>query len=205
MSSTRVSLVSLVAAGTLALVGCTTDPASESPVSAPTTTAAPSTSEPVATTEAPSDDDEQTTTAEPELSPEQQDEADIEETLVLYTRALDDAFNGDESIEEIYPFSRDAAREKWVTQVMADHARGLTSTGLTELEVLEVSVTDDSAEVTACADVTDVDVMDENGDSIVPETRLDQTIKEFVLERDDSAQVGWYIVEDKNLNEPCDG
>lgn len=169
--------------------------------SAPTSTI-PATSGPATTV--PSDVVE-TTTAEPELSPEEQDEADIEETLVLYTRALDDAFNGDESVEAIYPFSRDAAREKWVTQVMADQARGLTSTGLTDLEVLEVNVADDSAEVTACADVTDVDVMDENGDSIVPDTRLDRTLMNLVLERDDAAQVGWYVVEDKNLNEPCDG
>lgn len=203
MSSTRVSLVGLIAAGSLALASCTNDPGTSEPTPTPTE-AAPTSEPPATTTEAP-DDDEQTTTAEPELSAEEQDEANIEETLVLYTRALDDAFNGDESIEAIYPFSRDAAREKWVTQVMADQARGFTSTGLTDLEVLEISVTDDSGEVTACADVTDVDVMDENGDSIVPDTRLDRTLMNFVLERDYSAQVGWYVVEDKNLNEPCDG
>ena len=203
MSSTRVSLASLIAAGMLSLTGCADDPDDGNTTPAPTT-AAPSTSEPAATTEAPADDAE-TTTAQPELSAEEQDQADIEETLVLYTRALDDAFNGDESVEAIYPFSRDAAREKWVTQVMASEAKGTTSTGLTELEVVEVSLSDDAAVVTACVDVSDVEVMDKSGNSIVPETRLDRTLKDFALERDDSAQVGWYVVEDTNLNKPCDG
>lgn len=203
-TTTTSAAVALVAA--LVLTGC--NDGSEDPQTTPTTTTtsppAVTTSEPAATIEAP-DDDVQTTPAEPELSAEEQDQADVEETLTLYTRALDDAFNGDTSVEGIYPFSRDAAREKWVTQVMASEAQGTTSTGLTELEIVEVGVDGDTAEVTACADVSDVEVMDENGDSIVPDTRLDRTLMDFVLERDDSAQVGWYVVEDKNRNEPCDG
>ncbi|WP_299449631.1 hypothetical protein [uncultured Serinicoccus sp.] len=203
MSSTRVRLASLVAVGMLTLTGCSDAPGDGSATPAPST-AAPTTAEPVATTEAPVDDAE-TASASPELSAEDQDAADIEETLQLYTRALDDAFNGDASVEAIYPFSRDTAREKWVTQVMASEAQGTTSTGLTDLEVLDTSVDADIANVTACADVSDVEVMDENGDSIVPESRLDRTLKDFVLERDDSAQLGWYVVEDTNRNEPCDG
>lgn len=206
MTSRTNTSAAVVLVATLVLTGCngaTEDPQATS-IASTTSPPAVTTSEPAATTEAP-DDDMQTTTAEPELSAEEQDQVDVEETLTLYTRALDDAFNGDTSVEAIYPFSRDAAREKWVTQVMASEAQGTTSTGLTELEMVEVSVDGDTAEVTACADVSDVDVMDENGDSIVPETRLDRTLMDFVLERDGSAQVGWYVVEDKNRNEPCDG
>lgn len=190
--------------GTLSLAGCQGEPADSAATPAPTTDLAPAT-EPVATTDAPSTEDAVTTTPPPELSAAEQDQADVEQTLILYTRALDDAFNGDASVEALYPFARDTAREKWVTQVMASQAQGVTSTGLTELDIVEVSVDGDTAEVTACADVTDVEVVDEDGESIVPDSRLDRTLKDFILERDGSAQVGWYVAEDKNRNEPCDG
>jgi hypothetical protein len=203
MSSTRVRLASLVAAGVLSLSGCADGPDDESTTPAPTT-AAPSTSEPAATTEAPADDAE-TTTAEPELSAEEQDQADIEETLVAYSNALDRARIGEDSIEGIYPFSRDTAREQWVTQLMAYEAQGITLTGLSELQVLEISVDGDTAEAKACVDVSQVDAVDANGDSVIAEERRDRTLKAFVLERDDSAEVGWYVVEDSNRNEPCDG
>ncbi|OLT22358.1 hypothetical protein BJF81_00380 [Ornithinimicrobium sp. CNJ-824] len=203
MSSTRIRLASLVAVGMLALTGCSDAPGAGSTTPAPST-AAPTTAEPVATTEAPADD-AQTASAPPELSAEEQDEADIEETLQLYTVALSDAFNGDESIEGIYPFSRDAAREKWVTEVMAAQAQELSFSGTMDVEAREVTVGGETAEAVACLDVSAVQAVDEDGNSVITEDRLDRTLQDYVLERDDSAQLGWYIVEDTNRNEPCDG
>jgi hypothetical protein len=197
------------AAGGLLLIapafaaGCSSDTDDRTTAPATTTAEAPATSSPVPTTDGQGDDAE-TTTAQPELSAAEQDEADVKETLQRYNRALDDAFNGDASVEAIYPFSRDTAREQWVTQVMASQAQGTSSTGLTELQMIEIDVDGDTAEVTACADVSDVEVVDETGDSVVAEDRLDRSLQEFVLERDGSAEVGWYVVEDTNRNEPCD-
>ncbi|MGB3860077.1 MAG: hypothetical protein WA912_12575 [Ornithinimicrobium sp.] len=198
LTSTRAIAVGLAVVGTLALTGCTTDPGGETatPTSEPRATTGPA-----PTTEAPADK----TTAPPELSAEEQDRADIAETLQLYTRVLDEAFNGDASVEAFYPFARDTAREQWVTEVMAAEAQGITSTGVTDLEVLEVSVNGDSAEAVACADVSAVEAVDENGDSIIAEDRLERTIQDYVLERDDSAELGWYVVDDTNRNEPCEG
>lgn len=208
VTRTRSTTASLTVAAMLVLGGCSNNPTDQTSTPAPTIDPVPTTepapTEPAATTQPP-DDDHQTTTAPPELSAHEQDQADIEETLVRYTRALDDAFNGDASVEGIYPFSRDIAREQWVTQVMYAEAQGLTSTGLTEFEMVEVTIDGDTAEATACADVSAVDVFDEDGESIITEARLDQTLNDFVLERDDSAQVGWYIVEDTNRDEPCEG
>lgn len=203
MSSTQVKLASLVAAGMLSLSGCSDAPDDKSTTPTPTT-AAPSSSEPAATTETPADDAE-TTTAETELSADEQDEADIEETLQAYSAALDQAITGQESIEAIYPYSRDTAREQWVTQVMAYEAQGITSSGESELEVLEISVDGDTAEAQACMDLSDLEAVDTNGDSVIAEGRPDEVLNHFVLERDDSAEVGWYVVEDVNRNEPCDG
>lgn len=204
MASTRIRLMSLVAVGTLALAGCTSDPVDESPAPVAPTTESSSTPDPASTTEAPADD-AKTSTAAPELSAEERDQVEIEETLRLYTRALDDAFNGDASVEGIYPFSRDTAREQWVTEVMASEAQGITSSGLTELEVLEVTVSGDSAQALVCADVSDVEAVDANGESIIAEERVEQTLQDFLLERNESAERGWYIVDDTSRNEPCDG
>lgn len=201
LTSTRAIAVGLAVVGTLALAGCATDPGGETatPTSEPRATTGPA-----PTTEALADNTD-TKTAPPELSAEEQDRADIAETLQLYTRALDEAFNGDASVEAFYPFARDTAREQWVTEVMAAEAQGITSTGVTDLEVLEVSVNGDSAEAVACADVSAVEGVDENGDSIIAEDRLERTIQDYVLERDDSAELGWYVVDDTNRNEPCEG
>ena len=57
--------------------------------------------------------------APPKLSAEEQDQADIEETLTLYIRALDDAFNGDASVEAIYLFSRDEGGNALKDRVVA--------------------------------------------------------------------------------------
>lgn len=203
MSSTRVRLASLVAVGMLTLTGCSDAPGDDSTTPGHST-AAPTTAEPVATTDAPVDDAE-TTSAPPELSAEEQDEADIEETLQAYSAALDQAITGQESIEAIYPYSRDTAREQWVTQVMAYDAQGITSSGKSELEVLEISVDGDTAEARACMDLSDLEAVDANGDSVIAEGRPDEVLNHFVLERDDSAEVGWYVVADVNRNEPCDG
>lgn len=197
-SSTR-SWWGLIVAGAVVLAGCGDDStnggeATSSPTQAP---------EPSTSTAAPSTEDEETTTSEPTLSPGEQDKADIEETLTLFTRALDEAYNGSASIEGIYPYSRDNARDKWITEVMAAEAQGLSVTGTTTLEVLEVSVNGDTAEVLACLDVSELQVADKDGNSIT-EGRLDRTLNDFVLERDASAELGWYVVEDSNRNEPCE-
>lgn len=191
--------------GALSLAGCQGDPEDGTATPAPTASEVAAMTEPAVTTDTLPADDAETTTAAPELSAEEQDQADVEEAVQAYSAALDQAMIGEGSIEVIYPFSRDAAREKWVTQVMAYEAQGIVFSGRSELEMLTVSVDGGVAEATACVDVSDVEAVDKNGDSFITEDRLDQTFKEFVLERDDSAEFGWYIVEDTNRNEPCDG
>lgn len=187
----------------LALSACSNG-SDVTPTAPMTSTEATSTSEPAVTTAAPPADTTETTTAQPELSAEEQDQADIEETLTLYNGALGRAMIGEESIEGIYPFSRDTAREQWVTQVMSYDAQGVTFSGVTVLEVLEISAEGDTAEVVACRDVSDLEAVDADGDSFITEGRLDRSLQDFFLERDDSAELGWYVVSDVNRNEPCD-
>lgn len=211
MANSRVRLVSLVAAGTLTLTACADGPGDDSATPGPTTpapstagptTGGPRTAEPVETTEAPADDAE-TTTAPTELSAEEQDQADIEETLLAFDDALVQALTGQESIEGIYPYSRDTARDQWVTQVMAHDVQGATFSGVTEIEVLETSIEGDTAEAVACRDVSDLEAVDSDGQSIINDQRLDQSLQDFLLERDASAEFGWYVVSDVSRDEPC--
>ena len=74
-----------------------------------------------------------------------------------------------------------------------------------DVEALEVTVGGETAEAVACLDVSAVQAVDEDGNSVITEDRLDRTLQDYVLERDDSAQLGWFVVEDTNRNEPCDG
>lgn len=189
-------------AGILVVTGCS--PGEEPEVSGPTSVT-PTTDEAPATTEAETEAAVTSSSPAPTLSAQERDEADIEGTLQAYTKALNDAFNGDASIEEIYPYSRDTAREKWVTEVMAADAQGLSFSGSMEVEMLELSVEEATADAAACLDVSAVDAVDEDGDSVLAQDRLDRTIQDYVLERDDSAELGWYVVEDTNRNEPCEG
>lgn len=205
MSPTGCTAAAVALVAGLALSACSNDGSDEAPTAPTTSTEATSTSEPGATTAAPPADSTETTTEPPQLSAAEQDQADIDATLQAYTVALDQAITGEESIEAIYPYSRDTAREQWVTQVMAYATQGITSSGRSELEVLEISVDGDTAEALTCVDLSDVEAVDANGDSFIAEDRLDETLNHFVLERDDSAEVGWYVVEDTNRNEPCDG
>lgn len=202
MAGTRSLAVGMTVAAVLTLSACSGD--DETQEATTPTTMDPTVSE-VAATTSPPGDDTQTTAAVPELSADEQDQADIEETLQAFNAALASAANGDESIEAIYPFSRDMAREQWVTQVLAYEAQGISFSGLPRMDVLEVSIDENTSEAVVCADVSAVEAVDENGESIISENRLNRSIQDFVLERDDSAELGWFVVEDLNRNEPCDG
>ncbi|SOC51233.1 hypothetical protein SAMN05421879_10191 [Ornithinimicrobium cerasi] len=185
------------------LNGCSDNSLEDTTVPAPTTETSV-TSEPVATSEPPADEAE-TTTARPELSAEEQDQADIEETLLAFDEALVDALTGQESIEGIYPYSRDTARDQWVTQVMAYDAQGVTFSGVTDMEILEISIEGGTADVVGCRDVSALEAVNSDGESIITDVRLDQSVQDFLLERDASAELGWYVVSDVSRNEPCDG
>ncbi|MBA2696507.1 MAG: hypothetical protein H0U62_11875 [Actinobacteria bacterium] len=108
------------------------------------------------------------------MSREEQDEADATDTLQAYKEALDAAYRGEESIEAIYPWAIGTAREQWVTQYLFEREQGWTSTGSTSTEVTDVDIDGDRASVVACVDVSQVEVVDENGESVIAADRLPQ-------------------------------
>lgn len=164
-----------------------------------------------ATTESARDDDVVTTTEDspttepPQLSAEEQDEADVEATVLGFVSALDAAYvDGD--IEGIYPWSRDAARDTWTTQLMAYKEQGLTFEADRGVELLSIEVQGDQADVTTCLDYTETKVTDAEGKDITPERASgDLILNDYVLEREPSAEYGWIVVDDISKSEPCDG
>ncbi|OLT43947.1 hypothetical protein BJF86_13390 [Serinicoccus sp. CNJ-927] len=165
-------------------------PTSPAPV---TSSAPPSTSETAATSETPT------------LSPAQQDRSDVEATVLAYAEALSQAYAGGD-IEGIYPWSRDVARDQWTTQIMAEREQGLTISGLTDVEVREVAVDGDQADVLACVDYSEITVSDAEGQDITPDRETgDLILNDYVLERYDDGEHGWIVVDDTSRSEPCDG
>ena len=198
---TRTRRLSAAAAAALLLAGCTITGGTEDPT---TTEAAPTTE--VATTTVPPATTEAAATSEPPvLSPAEQDQADIEATVVAYLAALDAAYGGAE-VEGIYPWSRDTARDKWTTQVMAYREQGLTIEGERQIvDGLDIEVNEDQADVIACLDYSDIVVTDGEGEDATPARDEGQELlSDLVLERAESAEHGWVVVNDTHRNEPCD-
>lgn len=195
---TRRGCYGVMLAAVVAIAACT-DGEDEPTPTIPTpseSTASPTST--VTTDAAPS-----TTTRTP--SPGEQDEAEAIATLKSFNAALDAASRGEESIEVIYPWAVRTAREQWATQYLVYREQGWTITGDTTVEVIDIDVEGDQASIVACADVSQVEVVDENGESVLADDRLPQTLNDYLLERSESAEFGWLVVEDVNRDEPCEG
>lgn len=196
--STRRGCYGVMLAAVVAIAACTDgedEPTPTIPTPSESTASLTST---VTTDAAPS-----TTTRTP--SPAEQDEAEAIATLKSFNAALDAASRGEESIEVIYPWAVGTAREQWATQYLVYREQGWTITGDTTVEVTDIDVEGDQASIVACADVSQVEVVDENGESVLADDRLPQTLNDYVLERSQSAEFGWLVVEDVNRDEPCEG
>lgn len=185
---------------TAALSACTQDKGQDPgtatiPVSTPTTSSpSPSAS--------PTSDEAETTTEAPALSADERDKADVEATVLHYTEALSAAYEG-EDIERIYPWSRDTAREQWVTQLMAEREQGLVIEGRTSIGVRKVDLNKDQADVLACVDYSQVTVTDKSGQDVTPDRESQRWLNLYVLKREESAEYGWIVVGDVDQDKPC--
>lgn len=162
MVSTRVRLGSLIAAGTLALTGCSNAPVTESPTPAPSTV-----DQGTATTETappPVDDAVQTTAADAgptavELKDQgQRDAAEAVEEAWAMIDTL--AQNPDLEVGELAKVARGQAVAQWVSDLQVAREEGMVQSGATEVTVTEVmTVTEgERYEVTACLDWSDVEI-----------------------------------------------
>lgn len=197
--STRRGCYGVMLAAVLATAACTGGEDEPEPT-IPTPSPSAGSPSPSSTTE--------TTTSTPtptSVSAAEQEEADVIATLEGYREALGAATRGEDSIEAIYPWAIGAAREQWVTQYLLYRERGWTITGEAMVDIVEVDIEGEHASIVACSDVADVEALDEEGESVIADDRLDQTLVDYVLKRSDPAKFGWVVVEDVNRDEPCEG
>lgn len=162
----------------------------------PATTAPPTGTTP--TTEPPDD-----TTEDPTLSPEEQDEADATAALEDYLAVLDALRRGEGEIEDLNDVAVGTARDQWLTEMTAYRERGWTAVGGPTRDILSVAVENDEAVAEVCTDVSDVDVVNEEGESVVAPGRPGVTVNEYVLERNEETEQGWIVSDDTNQGESC--
>lgn len=164
MVSTRVRLGSLIAAGTLALTGCSNDPGTESPSPAPSTV-----DQSTATTEAappPVDDAVQTTEADAgptAVELKDQGQRDAAEAVEEAWAMLDMVSQNPElEVGELAKVARGQAVAQWVSNVQSRRERNSVQFGDTKVTVtgVETITEGERYEVTACLDWSDVEFND---------------------------------------------
>lgn len=193
-------------AAALVLSACGGDNGDEAPTTldpAPTTTAAPPPDDTTATTEPP--DDTTATTEEPTLSPEEQDEAAVVDTVDGYFEdVLLAVIAGDSELSSINAWVIPPARDQEINRIQGFTRDGLTVVGTQEVEVLDVEVDRDQATVSSCVDVSDLDVVNDDGESVVGDGPV-RTLMDVVLTRsDERSETGWQISEISSQGELCD-
>jgi hypothetical protein len=197
----RTSLVlttALLVAG--ALVACTGtdggDPGTAT-ITATAVTQAPTEETAAASSSTPTEDPVAVTTEAPN------DELAIQKTVEGYFEALDEAYGGGE-IEGIYPWSRDIAREKWVTQLLSYREQELIFGGARAVEMIGSPAIDGTAaDASACLDYSQATVTNAAGEDVTPDRPSDRLVHDIVLEREDQTEYGWIVVDDVSKSEPC--
>ncbi len=164
MVSTRVRLGSLIAAGTLALTGCSNAPVTESPTPAPSTV-----DQGTATTEtAPPPVDDAVQTTEAAAGPtavelKDQGQRDAAEAVEQAWAMLDMVSQNLElEVGELAKVARGQAVAQWVSNVQSRRERNSVQSGDTEVTVtgVETITEGERYEVTACLDWSDVEFND---------------------------------------------
>lgn len=204
MVSTRVRLGSLIAAGTLALTGCSNDPVTESPSPAPSTV-----DQSTATTEAappPVDDAVQTTEADAgptAVELKDQGQRDAAEAVEEAWAMLDMVSQNPElEVGELAKVARGQAVAQWVSNVQSRRERNSVQSGGTKVTVtgVETITEGERYEVTACLDWSDVEFNDVKPDRGELGDRQQIT---YVV-RPDAGGPELFVTEDPLEYEACD-
>lgn len=149
----------------------------------PTSPSPSPTSEPPATSEPPE-------TTEPAT-----DEEAAAEAATLFTDVLDSIARNEVSHEELRNVALGEVHDRWQAQMRHYREQGWTATGTTSLAIEGVEIEGDTARIVACYDVSDFDVVDTNGDSIIREGRPDLSPTLFTVERNEAVPLGWIVIE----------
>lgn len=123
-------------------------------------------------------------------------------SVVAYWAAIDRAA-ADPSVrlDTLADVASDEALSQWQVMLNQNRGKGFRQIGASVVTVTEVrpkAGADGQWDVTACVDVSDVDVVDESGDSVVSADRPDRVEYEHVVARRDGSL---YVTESKAVGE----
>lgn len=170
----------LVAA--LLLAGCTGSSSEPEPTPTP-----PPTTSPTASPTTP------TTTPTPEPAPE---EVAAKQAVIDFWKVQDElAANPELSVTRLAEVARGQALDVHRTNLLDQAREGLRQVGTVEVTPTRAQAGESPEHmvVTACLDVTDVDIVNSDGDSVVPATRPDRAAYDYTVEREGDR---WYVIED---------
>jgi len=181
MTNTR-SLVAatLAVAAIAATSACTTNdpkaPSTTTSATSPTTTPTPSSTS---------------------LSPAEQDVKDAAQTIARFWGVLDAlASDQKKSLDELATVSRDSSINTWRQLLTRHRVQQLTQTGKTVVgESSAKPISASRFAVTACIDVSKVNLVDKDGKSVVAANRPPRVQYEYIVEKASGGV--FYVVEDK--------
>lgn len=145
----------------------------------------------------------ETTASPPAPSPTPTDDAGrAVAAVVAYWAAIDAAAaNPSTKLEVLSSVARGQALAQWQTTLADYRAKGWRQTGRSELSAAR-SVVNSSSDFTVsiCRDVTDVDVLDKSGRSVVKASRPDRQRFDYQVVKDSTA---FFVSEDQLEGTPC--
>ena len=176
----------------VALTGCNVDDTRPSP--GPTSPAPPAGTTATSATPTPTKT----------LTPEQQDLRSAEEAITEYWRVLDEAASDPtQSLNVLATVARSQALAQWQTTLANDRAQGLTQKGISTVRDAEAATKDGKTfTVSACLDVSAVDVVDATGKSVV---RSDRPATQSYAYKVQKAPEGFFVIEDLLKGQSCAG
>lgn len=190
-SRTRVIAIALVAL--LGTSGCTGDNTSRDPdaTSAEPISSAPTT--PGSTTPPP---------PTVPLSPAEENLESAKVSVVDFTAVTDElATDPSKSLNKLTTVSRDQTATVWRQLLSQARQRGLQQIGATEVADATAKYRGkNSYAVTACIDVSKVNVVDKDGKSVVDANRPDRVEYHYTVEKASDGR--WYVIKDK-ATETC--
>ena len=136
------------------------------------------------------------------LTPEEQDLRSAEEAITEYWRVLDEAASDPtQSLNVLATVARSQALAQWQTTLANDRAQGLTQKGMSTVRDAEALSEDgETFTVSACLDVSAVDVVDATGKSVV---RSDRPATQSYAYKVQKAPEGFFVIEDLLKGQSC--
>lgn len=121
---------------------------------------------------------------------------------MTYWAIVDDlAAHPKKSLNLLDPVSRGQARAQMQALLGTYAAKGLQQKGSSSLSAVEGTTQDGKTfTVTACVDVTDVDLLDQSGESQVNSNRPDRQRYAYKVQKADDS---FFVVEDTLQGKPC--